>query len=157
MAEYSANAVQTVAAGGAVIFENAPAPGSRGMIYHRDESGLFRVASPAVMGCGCARRSCCCGMPVARYAVSFSGNIAIAEAGTVEPISLSVYVDGEEDPSSTMTVTPAAVGDFFNVSTRINVDVPAICRCSTISVRNSSGQAVDVINANLVIEFQGIF
>lgn len=154
-AEYSANATQTVAAGGSVIFTEAPVPCRCGKIYHRDESGLFRLASPAVMGCSC--RPCACfGWPEARYVVSFHANLAIAEGGTVEPISLSVYVDGEEDPSSTMTVTPAAVGDLQNVGAEIVVSVPSICRCSTVSVRNSSGQAVDVSNANLVIEFAGI-
>ena len=89
--------------------------------------------------------------------VSFHANVAISEGGTVEPISLSVYVDGEEDPSSAMILTPAAAEEFANVGAEILVSVPAICRCSTVSVRNSGGQPVDVQNANLVIDFAGIY
>ena len=48
-AEYSANQLQTVPANGSVIFTASPVPCNRGMIYHRDESGLFRLASPRVM------------------------------------------------------------------------------------------------------------
>ena len=95
-------------------------------------------------------------MPVANYLVAFHANIAIPTGGTAEAISLSIYVDGEEDPSSTMTITPAAVEDFGNVGAEIIVSVPAICRCSSVSVRNSSGQAVSVQNANLVIDYAGI-
>ena len=52
-----------------------------------------------------------------------------------------------------MTVTPAAVGEFFNVFSSIFIDVPRCC-CVTISVQNVSEGAVpvDVENANLIIE-----
>lgn len=157
-AEYSANATQVVPANGSVIFTESPVPCNRGLIYHRDESGLFRLASPSVMGCGCRRRCCCQGMPVADYTVSFHANIAIPEdpAGTVEPISLAIFVDGEEDPSSIMTFTPAAIGDLGNVGAEIVVSVPYICRCGSVSVRNISTQPIDVVNANIVFDFNGV-
>ena len=154
-AEYSANVAQNVAANGSVIFAESPVPCNRGMVYHRDESGLFRLASPSTLG---YRRTCCSSMPTANYVISFSANIAIPSdpAGTVEAISLALAIDGEVDPSSTMTVTPAAVGEFFNVGTHIVVAVPYICRCSSVSVRNVSTQAITVENANLVVDFAGI-
>ena len=152
-AEYSANALQTVTAGGSIIFTESPVPCNRGLIYHREESGLFRLASPSTMGCGYCR---CAEMPTANYEVAFHANIQIPTGGTVEPISLAIFVDGDEDPSSTMTVTPAAVAEPFNVGADIVVAVPWICRCSSVSVRNISTQAVEVLNANIVFDFSGI-
>ena len=158
-AEYSANVLQNVAANGSVIFTESPVPCNRGMIYHRDGSGLFRLASPTLMGVSC--RTCCCCVreyPAALYQVGFHANIAIPAdpAGTVEAISLAIAIDGEIDPSSIMTVTPAAVGEFFNVGAGIIVAVPCICRCSSVSVRNVSTQTVDVQNANIIFDFAGI-
>lgn len=158
-AEYSANAAQTVAANGSVIFTESPVPCNRGLVFHRDESGIFRLASPSVISGGrFFGGCCCCGMPEALYHIGFHGNIAIPTdpAGTVGAISLALFIDGEEDPSSIMTVTPAAAGDFFNVGAGIIVAVPWICRCASVSVRNVSDQAVDVANANITIDFLGV-
>lgn len=159
-AEFSANDLQTVLPSQSVIFTASPVPCNRGLIYHRDESGLFRLASPGVIngGCGYNRGCCCCDMPNALYQVAFHCNIAIPTepAGTVEAISLALAIDGEIDPSSIMTVTPAAVGEFFNVGAEIIVAVPWICRCASVSVRNVSTQSVDVQNANIVFNYAGI-
>jgi len=87
----------------------------------------------------------------ARYKVSFGGNIAIPADGTVEEISLAIALDGEAIRATTMTVTPAAVEQFWNVFSAVFIDVPRGC-CSTISVENISTQAVDVENANLIVE-----
>lgn len=157
-AEFSANDLQTVQPSTSVIFTNSPVPCKRGWIYHRDESGIFRLASPALInggggyGCGCS----CCGMPTANYEVNFHANIAVPTGGTVGAISLALAIDSEIDPSSVMTVTPAAVEEFFNVGASIIVSVPWICRCSSVSVRNVSTQAVNIQNANLTIDFAGI-
>ena len=154
-AEYSSNASQLVPAGGSIIFTEAPVPCNKGLIYHRAESGLFRLASPSTMGCG--YRSCCCReMPTANYEVSFHANIQIPTGGTVGSISLAIFVDGDEDPSSTMTVTPAAVEEPFNVGADIIVAVPWICRCSSVSVRNIGTEPVEVINSNIVFDYTGI-
>lgn len=156
-AEYSASAIQTVAAQGSVIFPEAPVPCNRGLVYHRDDSGIFRLASPSVITGGCYRRTCCCeSMPTANYLVNFGANVQIPTGGTVEAISLAVFIDGEIDPSSIMTVTPAAVEDLWNVNASVIVVVPWICRCASVSVRNISTQAVEVQNANLVIAYEGI-
>lgn len=154
-AEYSANAVQTVAANGSVIFTESPVPCNKGLVYHRDESGLFRLASPSTMGaCCCA--NCCGNYPTANYTVSFHANISVPTGGTAEEITLALFVDSEEDPSSTMAFTPAAVETLGNVGAEIIVSVPCICRCSTVSVRNTSTQAINVENANIVFDFSGV-
>lgn len=156
-AEYSANALQTVPANSSVIFSESPVPCNRGIIFHRDESGLFRLASPRVMGVPC-RRCCCCGYPEATYQVAFHANIAVPgdPAGTVEEIQLAIAIDGEVDPSSIMSFTPAAVDEFGNIGADVIVSVPCICGCSTVSVRNISAQPVNVRNANIVFDFAGI-
>ena len=146
-AEYSANAAQDVPVNGSVIFTESPVPCTQGLIYHRDESGIFRFANrffrQNIMSCW-KRNS--------RYAVSFHANIAVPTGGTAEEISLAVFIDGEVDPSSTMIFTPAAVGDFGNVGAEVIVSVPYICSCSNVSIRNTSSQAITVQNANLIVE-----
>lgn len=147
-AEFSANAAQVVPAGASVIFTESPVPYNRGLIYHRDDSGLFRLANRFFRQnvCNCCRRN-------TNYLVSFHANIAVPTdpAGTVEAISLALAVDGEIDPSSTMIFVPAAAGDFGNVGAEILVTVPFMCTCSGVSVRNTSTQPITVQNANLVI------
>ena len=146
-AEYSANAAQVVPANGSVIFTESPVPCTKGFVYHRDESGIFRLANRFFRQnfTQCWRRN-------SNYVVTFHANIAIPENGTVEPISLAIFVDGEEDPSSIMTITPAAVNQFGNVGAEIIAQVPWICSCANVSVRNVSTQPVTVQNANLTID-----
>ena len=152
-AEYSANAIQTVAVNVPVIFTESPVPCNAGLVFHRDDSGIFRLANNAnSRSCNCGCRS----IYETLYEVTFHGNIAIAEGGTVDPIQLTVSIDGEPDPSSTMIVTPTAVGDFANVGAEIVVAVPSLCGCESISVRNTSTQAIDVQNANLTISYLGV-
>lgn len=157
MAEYSANAVQTITPAASAIFTESPVPCNRGLIFHRDESGVFRLASPAVIGYWASGWGCCCNqMPESHYLVSFHGNIAVPTGGTAEAISLALAIDGTVDPSSTMIVTPAAVDQFFNVGKGIIVAVPSICRCASVSVVNTSTQDILLQNANMIIEYQGI-
>lgn len=157
-AEYSANALQTVEATAPVIFTESPVPCNRGLIFHRDESGVFQLANNSpVRNCGCI-----CGCNGCRkvyetlYRVSFHANIAIAEDGEIEPIQLTISINGEPDPSSTMIATPAAVGDFQNIGAEIFIAIPSLCGCESISVRNTSTQAIDVQNANLTVDYIGV-
>lgn len=142
--ELTAVLPQTVAYGQNVLFTETPVRCNKGYVVHRDGAGIVTLR-------GITNGNC-----FARYHVSFGGNIAIA-TGDVAPISVALSIDGEALPSTTMTVTPAAVGDFFNVSNTTFVDVPRGC-CVTISVENVSVTdagatiPVDVANANLVIE-----
>ena len=87
----------------------------------------------------------------ARFRIFFSGNIAIPTGGTVGPILLALAVDGEAVGPTTMIVTPAAVEQFFNVASAIYLDVPCSC-CSKISVQNIGDEAINVQNANLIVE-----
>ena len=153
-AEFSSNAIQTVSPNQAVIFTEAPVPCNCGLVFHRDESGIFLLSSAPVRNaylcsCGCGR------MPEALYQVGFHANIQVPTGGTVEAISLAIAFDGEVDPSSTMIFTPSAVEQFGNVGAQIIVSVPAICRCARVSVRNTSTQDIQVQNANIIFATAG--
>ncbi len=152
-AEYSGNAVQTVASNQPVIFTESPVPCNRGLIFHRDESGSFLLSS-LVRG----NQGCICNPQLyeTRYSVIFHGNIAVPTGGTAEEIQLAVSVDGETDPSSTMIFTPAEVEEFGNVSAAIIVSVPSICGCDSVSVRNISTQDILVQNANIIFDLVGV-
>lgn len=135
--EIIANALQTVAANQNVYFTDAVTCGSLS-VSHRDGSGLVTLRGNT---CQCR----------ARFKITFGGNIAVPTGETVGPISLALAIDGEAVQATTMTVTPAAVEQFFNVFSAIFVDVPKGC-CMTISVTNISDIPVEVQNANLIVE-----
>lgn len=135
--EIIANALQTVAANQNVYFTDTVICGGP-CISHRDDSGLVTLRG--------LTNQC-----RARFKVTFGGNIALPATGTAGPISLAIAIDGEPVASTTMTVTPAVVSEFFNVFSAVFVDVPKGC-CMTISVQNISDVAVDVQNANLIVE-----
>lgn len=136
--EITANAVQEVAAENNVIFTDTAVQGNSSMV-HREGSGLVKLRGLTT----CQQR--------ARFKIFFSANIALPTGGTAGPISLAISVDGEPVATTTMTVTPAAVEEYFNVASSVYLNVPAGC-CSTIGVRNISGVAIDVQNANLIAE-----
>lgn len=146
MSEWSNNAQQSVNPGETITFTENPVPCTRGLIMHRDDTGTFLLKGyvPRQYGCPCRRQR------TANYLVDFGANIAIPEGGTVGAISVAITIDGATIPSSTMTVTPAAVGQFFNVSRAINAGVFAGC-CESIAVRNTSDQPILVQNANIII------
>ena len=135
--EIIANALQTVQANQNVYFTDTVVCGNMSM-SHRDNSGLITLRGNT-------------GQTRARYRVHFGGNIALPVDGTAGPISLAIAIDGEGVPATVMTVTPAAVEQFFNVSSSIFIDVPRGC-CLSISVKNISTVPVDVMNANLIAE-----
>ena len=82
--------------------------------------------------------------------VTFGSNIAVPTGGTVGPISLAIAINGEAVPATTMIVTPAAVEQFFNVKASVFIDVPRGC-CVSVSVKNTSTEAILVQNANLIV------
>jgi hypothetical protein len=135
--EITANAIQTVGENANVLFTDTVVNGS-GAVLHRDGSGLVTLRG--------LTNQC-----RARFRVSFGGNIAIPTGGTVEAISLALALNGEPVATTTMISTPAAVEEYNNVFTAIFLDIPRGC-CSQISVQNTSGQEIDVQNANLIIE-----
>lgn len=134
--EITNNELQTVALNQNVVFDETPICPSK-CITHREGSGVVRL------------RGLTNGQCKARFFVSFSGNIQIPTGGTVEAISLAISLDGEPLQSTQMIVTPAAVENFFNVSSQVYIDVPCGC-CATVAVENTSTQAIEVQNANLI-------
>ena len=144
MAEWSANAVQTVNPGEAIVFTNNPVPCTRKLVRLRDGTGAFRLK-----GYVAYRGGPCKAPDTAVYLVDFGANIAVPTGQTVGAISVAVMVDGVTVPASTMTVTPAAVEEFFNVSAAINAQVDRGC-CQTVSIRNTSDIPILVQNANVI-------
>ena len=140
MAEYSAVALQTVEVDENIIFNNGCRACRKGFISHRDDSGIFFLKG-ASNGCK------------AVYRVTFDGNIAVAtDGGTVEPISVSLTINGEEIGNATAVVTPTVAGAFFNVSITTFIDIPCSC-CVTVSVENTSDTTpIDVTNANIIFD-----
>lgn len=134
--EIIANALQTVQANQNVYFTDTVICGNASMT-HRDDSGLVTLRG--------VTNQC-----RARFQVSFGGNIAIPAGGTAGPISLVLAIEGEAVPGTTMIVTPAAVGDFFNVNSSVFIDVPRGC-CVTVSVKNISTVPINIQNANLIV------
>lgn len=144
MAEYVYNPVQVVLPNQPVILDDS-IPCNRGYVYHRNQSGnlILRGITPNCF---------------ARYQVTFNGNIAVPEDGTVGPIAVALAIDGEPVPTSRAIVTPAAVDEYFNVTSTAIITVPKGC-CFSISVENVSEgataadtpTAINVQNANLVV------
>ena len=135
--EITANAVQTVAVNQNVLFNETAISGSCS-ILHREGSGLVTLRG--------LTNQC-----RARFKVTFGANIAISEGGTAGAISLALAISGEPVNTTSMIVTPAAVAEYFNIASSIYLDVPKNC-CLTIAVENTSTQAIDVQNANLIVE-----
>lgn len=148
MAEFTYNPVQTVNANQPVILNNS-IPCNKGYVYHRNESGVVTLR-------GIVNNPNAC---FARYKVTFNANIAIPTGGTVGEIAIAVSQSGEPILTSKAIVTPAAVDNYFNVTSTAIIDVPRGC-CFDISVENVSEGAtpadtapqINVQNANFVVE-----
>ena len=149
MAEYLANAVQTIALNSPVLF-SASIPCNRGYIYHEDETGIFTLR-------GIVNNPSC---GFARYQVTFNGNISIPTGGAVSPIAVALSVQGEERPTSRAVFTPSAAEEVGNVTSTAIITVPKGC-CFSLAVRYVDATAddatttptpsINVQNANLVI------
>lgn len=144
MAEFTYNPIQVVEAGQNVIL-NDSIRCPNGYVLHRNESGIVTLRGAVNNPNGC----------FARYQCTFNGNIAVPEGGTVGPISLALAIDGEPVLTSRAIVTPAAVDEYFNVTSTAFITVPRGC-CFTLAVENTSvsdgtTSAINVQNANLVV------
>lgn len=138
-AEYSYIPVQTVLENSNVLFLDGDRACRKGYVTHRSGSGIFRLKG--------ASNTC-----KTIYRVQFNANIAVAEGGTVGPISIALQEDGETIGNAVATVTPTVAEAFFNVSISTFIVIPCGC-CVTISVENiSDGTAIDVENANIIID-----
>lgn len=137
MAEFNNASTALVAAGQNVPLTETAVAGNCSIV-HREGAGIVTLRG--------LTNQC-----RARYRVYFGANIAIPTGGTVEAISLAIAVNGEPLVSATAVVTPAAVGDYGNIFVSANVDVPSGC-CLTVAAENISGQAINVANANMIVE-----
>lgn len=150
--EIIANAVQTVQANQNVLFTDTVV-GCSNSLLHREGSGLVTLKGNTTTQCR------------ARYRITFGGNAALPKAGnaaaskgetvstsgTVAPISLAIAINGEEVVSTTMLSTPGAANLFNNISSSVFIDVPKGC-CFDVSVKNIATEAVNIRNANLIVE-----
>lgn len=155
MSEFTRNEIQLVNPNQPVTLETTIGC-SKGYVYHRNNSGIVTLRGIVNNPCGC----------FARYQVTFNGNIAIPDGGTVGPISVALALDGEPILSSRAIVTPAATAtdpptteNFFNVTSTAIINIPKNC-CFNVSVENTSesatpattpAPAILVQNANLTV------
>lgn len=149
--EFLYNEVQEVSLNGPVLFR-ASIPCNKGYVYHEDETGNFILrGANGNNACNCNR--------FAHYQVTFNGNIAVPEGGTVAPIAVALTVNGEPRLTSRAIFTPAAVGDFGNVTSTAIIKVPRCC-CFSLGVDAVPASAdptavpapvIEVQNANLTI------
>ena len=133
MAEYiQAQSPQNVAFGqNLLLIDSLPCP--RGQVVHRNGSGILTLR-------GCASGNSC----FARYEVTFNGNIAVPEGGTAAAIAVALAIDGEALQSSRAIVTPAAVEQYFNVTSTAIITVPKGC-CYTVALENVNAGVVGEI------------
>lgn len=144
MAEFTYNPIQLIQPGASAIF-NTVIRCNKGYVINRNESGV--VILRGIVNNRCSN--------FARYQVTFNGNIALPEGATVGPISVALAIDGVPINTSNAIVTPAAVDNYFNVTSTAIIDVPRGC-CFNVSVTNTSvgettNPAINMQNANLVI------
>ena len=123
--------------------------GRRNFIFHQNGSGIITLRGIV-------------NNPYAEWALyqaTFNGNIAVPTDGTVRAIAVALARSGEPILTSRAIVTPAAVDEYFNVTSTAFIIVPRGC-CFDISVENVSepadattpAPAINVQNANLVIQ-----
>lgn len=147
MAEFVYNPIQEVQANQNVLLQDS-IPCNKGYVYHRNGSGILTLR-------GIVNNPSCC---FARYQVTFNGNIAVPTGGAVGEIAVALAINGEPIQTSRAAVTPAAVDEYFNVTSTAIITVPRGC-CLSVSVENDTAgataadvpTAINVQNANLVV------
>lgn len=142
MAEYLANAVQSVPLNQPAVFD-ASIPCTNGQVFHEDGTGIFILR-------GAVSNPTCC---FARYQVIFNGNIALPEGGTAGPIAVALAVNGEVRPTSRAIITPAAVEEYGNVTSTAIITVPRGC-CFSVSLRHVPATEDPAVTPAPVIELQ---
>ena len=147
MAEYTYNVQQEVLLNEPILF-NDSIPCRKGYVVHENGEGVFIlrgiVNNPS--------------SSFARYQVTYNGNIALPEGGTVAPIAVAVTVNGEPRAASKAIITPAAAEEFNNVTSTTLINVPRGC-CFTVSVdsvvansTDTPAPAIVASNSNLVVK-----
>lgn len=149
MADYlTRDTVESVALNTAIPFLDLN-PCLNGNVIHQNGSGIFILRGK--------------GECVSTYDVEFTGNIAVPTGGTVTPIATAVVIAGENQQGSRSILTPAAVDEYGNVTSRATIDVPRCC-CITASVEYVSGvtdgttvptPSINVIDGSVSIKKRG--
>lgn len=146
--EFLYNPIQEVALNAPILFDTS-IPCSRGYVYHEGETGNFILK-------GAVNNPCA---NFAQYQVTFNGNIAIPEGGTVAPIAIAIAVNGEPRLTSRAIYTPAAVEEYGNVTSTAIIKVPRGC-CFSLAVESvpattdptvTPAPVIDVQNANFTV------
>ena len=147
MAEYvQSQSPQNVAFGQNLLLVDS-IPCNKGYVVHRNGSGILTLRG--------ITPNC-----FARYEVTFNGNIAIPTGGTVAAIAMALAIDGESLQSSRAIVTPAAVEQYFNITSTAIITVPRGC-CYTVAVENVDAgvggtlvdqQTIVVADGNLTVD-----
>ena len=118
-------------------------PCNRGYVYQENGTGNFILK-------GIVKNPC---NKFAHYQVTFNGNIAIPEGGTVTPIAIALTINGEPRYTSRAISTPAAVGDYGNVTSTAIIKVPKGC-CFSLGVEAVPATADPTVTPAPVIEVQ---
>lgn len=142
----TANNVQTIAPNGSAVFDTTVIRDTTGSVKFAEGSSVFGLSGGANK-----RNTCpCCDTPCKQFPTNFGANIAIPTGGTVGEISVAFAVNGSALPVSTMTVTPAAVENFENISCEIPVPIWCGC-CQYVTITNLSDQPILMRNAHIEI------
>ena len=108
-----------------------------GYVIHRNGSGILTLRG--------ITPNC-----FARYEVTFNGNVAVPEGGTATAIAVALAIDGEALQSSRAIVTPAAVEQYFNVTSTAIITVPKGC-CYTVALENvNAGVGGDIVDEQTI-------
>ena len=132
MIELINTAVQTVPVGQSVVYNSTAVRSSCGKERHREGSAFVTL------------------LPPGRFLVTFSANIAVPTGETVGEVSLGITQDGEILGGSVIRATPAAVEEYFNVSSQHYVDTYCQC-CVNVGVQNTGTIPVLVDNPNITV------
>lgn len=146
--EFTAVAEQIVPANNNVLFTEDVITCRKGYVHHRKGSGLVSLVG--------LTNQC-----RARYAVTYSGNIAVAdtaEGGVVGEIAVALAINGEPIASSLRRYTAVAVEQYGAVSATEIIDVAKDSEL-TVAVKNVSegtaaaaASAIQTENFSIVIE-----
>lgn len=141
--EFLYNPVQEVALNAPILFDTS-IPCSRGYVYHEGNTGNFILKGAN------SNNACNC---FAQYRVAFNGNIALPEGATVTPIAVAIAINGEPRLTSRAIFTPAAAGDYGNVTSAAIIKVPRCC-CFSLSVDSVPATTDPTVTPAPVIEAQ---
>lgn len=149
MVDYLYNDMQSVSLYSPVLFYASGQCSNNG-VYHESNTGNFILRGNGANDCS----------KFAYYQVTFNGNIALPEdAEDVVPIAIALTVNGEPRYVSRAIFTPAAVGEYGNVTSTAIIKVPRCC-CFSLGVEAvpattdptvTPAPLINVQNANLTI------